>query len=256
MAVHNPPVEEIFEEERPRTRPKRAGAPFASDVVELEMPTTRATRKRIPQTDVVVPSSSRYFPDETHENEGEGGDAIKWSADGPITRSTRPHRNLRVESTLQKKHRSPAFWIVATLLGAFVVWFLVWLTANWVVGIQDTSAYGTTRTFHLDAVVGHNDSAAHPTQLVAFNLRGHIEILELPGGDVSHARLYDGPDLVASNWPDAEHATALLSIKKEKNGKVALVVTIQSSSLNPLFQRTVSTVDLPGNGQSFDPNQH
>lgn len=55
--------------------------------------------------------------------------------------------------------------------------------------------FGRPRTFQLDAVVGHNDSAAHPTHLVAMNLQGHIEILEIPGGDASHARMLVGPTL-------------------------------------------------------------
>lgn len=47
----------------------------------------------------------------------------------------------------------------------------------------------------MDAVVGHNDSATHPTHLVAMNLQGHVEILEIPGGDASHARMLVGPTL-------------------------------------------------------------
>lgn len=58
--------------------------------------------------------------------------------------------------------------------------------------------YGRPRTFQMDAVVGHNDSAAHPTHLVALNLRGHVEILEIPGGDPSHARMLIGPTLAGS----------------------------------------------------------
>lgn len=55
--------------------------------------------------------------------------------------------------------------------------------------------YGRPRTFQMDAVVGHNDSVAHPTHFTAMNLQGHIEILEIPGGDASHARMLVGPTL-------------------------------------------------------------
>ncbi|HZO75393.1 MAG TPA: hypothetical protein VFB60_24535 [Ktedonobacteraceae bacterium] len=55
--------------------------------------------------------------------------------------------------------------------------------------------YGRPRTYQVDAVVGHNDSAAHPTHLVAMNLGGHIVVLEIPGGDASHARMLVGPTL-------------------------------------------------------------
>lgn len=59
----------------------------------------------------------------------------------------------------------------------------------------DDLKFGRPRTFQLDAVVGHNDSAAHPTHFTAMNLQGHIEILEIPGGDASHARMLVGPTL-------------------------------------------------------------
>lgn len=55
--------------------------------------------------------------------------------------------------------------------------------------------FGRPRTYQVDAVVGHNDSAAHPTHFTAMNLGGHIEILEIPGGDASHARMLVGPTL-------------------------------------------------------------
>jgi len=41
----------------------------------------------------------------------------------------------------------------------------------------------------------HHDSAAHPTHFTAMNLQGHVEILEIPGGDASHARMLVGPTL-------------------------------------------------------------
>jgi len=42
----------------------------------------------------------------------------------------------------------------------------------------------------MDAVVGHHDDPAHPTHLLALNLRGEILLEEFPGGDVSQARSY------------------------------------------------------------------
>jgi len=37
------------------------------------------------------------------------------------------------------------------------------------------------RTFQVDAVVGHNDSAQIPAILIAINLNSRIEIIEFPG---------------------------------------------------------------------------
>ena len=60
---------------------------------------------------------------------------------------------------------------------------------------QDDVTYGRPRTAQYDVVVGHNDSPAHPTHLIALNLRAQIIIIELPGGDISKAHIYQGPQL-------------------------------------------------------------
>jgi len=55
---------------------------------------------------------------------------------------------------------------------------------------QDDVTYGTLRTFQIDAVVGHSDSATNPSHFTAENLKGQIIIIEFPGGDVTKARSY------------------------------------------------------------------
>ena len=59
--------------------------------------------------------------------------------------------------------------------------------------------YGYPRTFQVDAVVGHGDNVAHPSHFLALNLQGRIEIIELPGGDAAHARIFVGPHLYGQN---------------------------------------------------------
>lgn len=62
---------------------------------------------------------------------------------------------------------------------------------------QDDWHYGRPRTFQIDAVVGHNNvSAAHPSHFIALNLNRRIEIIELPAGDPSKAKIYSGPTLL------------------------------------------------------------
>ena len=48
----------------------------------------------------------------------------------------------------------------------------------------------------MDAVVGHDDSPAHPSHFLALNLNRHILVIELPAGDPSKARIYSGPVLL------------------------------------------------------------
>ena len=82
--------------------------------------------------------------------------------------------------------------------------FLLWvglqdLGAWWSLH-QDDVTYGRPRTAQYDVVVGHHDSPAHPTHLIALNLHAQVIIIELPGGDLSHAHIYQGPQIFG---PDA-----------------------------------------------------
>ena len=86
----------------------------------------------------------------------------------------------------------------------FVVasWVILTAVANWWTTTQDDWHYGRPRTFQINAVVGHNDSQANPSHFIALNLNRQIEVIEIPGGDATHERVYivltligDGQDL-------------------------------------------------------------
>jgi len=70
---------------------------------------------------------------------------------------------------------------------------------TWWANQQNTWSYGYPRTYQTDAVVGHNDSAASPSHFIALNLNGHIEVIEIPGGDPSHEKVYVGPGLFSDD---------------------------------------------------------
>ena len=57
---------------------------------------------------------------------------------------------------------------------------------------KTTVTYGQQRHFEIDAVVGHNDSAANPSHFTAENDNGQIIVIELPGGNVVKGK--DLPD--------------------------------------------------------------
>jgi hypothetical protein len=65
-----------------------------------------------------------------------------------------------------------------------------WIAATW-----NDLYYGQPRTYQTDVVVGQNDSFAHPSHFIALNLAGQVEVIELPGGDATHAKIYLGPRL-------------------------------------------------------------
>jgi hypothetical protein len=62
-----------------------------------------------------------------------------------------------------------------------------WVQTSW-----DDLHYGRPRTFQMDAFVGH-ETGRVPSHFIALNLQGQIEIIELPGGDPTRARMYVGP---------------------------------------------------------------
>ena len=101
--------------------------------------------------------------------------------------------------------------------------------ASWWKVHQDDMQYGRPRTFQFDAVVGHNDSPTNPTHFILINLNRHIQIIELPGGDVTHARIYSGPVL----FGDGQDLTPITGEVRDVNGdgKPDLIVHIQDQQL-------------------------
>jgi hypothetical protein len=94
---------------------------------------------------------------------------------------------------------------------------------------QDDMTYGRPRTFQIDAVVGHNDSADHPSHFEAINLNRHIIVIEFPGGDVSKARSYSITTLFGSGQ---ELTPVTLSFKDVDNdGLLDMEIHIQGQTI-------------------------
>src|SRR5260370_771430 len=101
--------------------------------------------------------------------------------------------HIHYEKPPRRRH-----WAVPVGLGmmAMLLLFLLgtWATNAWQQHQLD-SQYGNPRTWQVDEVVGHDDSTMHPTHFIFMNLNARVVIIELPGGDVSHARIYSGPHI-------------------------------------------------------------
>ena len=102
---------------------------------------------------------------------------------------------------------------------------------TWLTNHNNDAKYGYPRTFQIDAVVGHGgDSAANPTHFTAENLRGHIIIIELPAGDISHALIYSGGPALIGDQPDLVPVT--LSFQDEPGSKgPAMLEQIEGSQV-------------------------
>ena len=90
-----------------------------------------------------------------------------------------PHRRIH-----------PLVWI--GVFGIFLVfgWMGLNYVTAWYQGVQNDWTYGKQRHFEINAVVGHSDSANNPSHFTAENNNGQIIVIELPGGNVSKAKIY------------------------------------------------------------------
>ncbi|HLZ55972.1 MAG TPA: hypothetical protein VKR06_03400 [Ktedonosporobacter sp.] len=112
---------------------------------------------------------------------------------------TDPYEPAPETEPLPRKHRKrrkhPMFYAGVGMMLMLLFWIGGSMLLNWWSIWQDDIHYGRPRTFSTDAVVGHQDSASHPSHFIALNLNRHIQIIEIPGGDAAHTRVYSGPIL-------------------------------------------------------------
>ncbi len=128
---------------------------------------------------------------------------------------------------LPRPHSRPHWLLIVGLILFVLVVGYVLLTVffGWWQETQETWHYGYPRTSQTDAVVGHSDSAPHPSHFIALNLHGQVEVIEFPGGDAFHAKVYVGPTLMGTN---ADLAVVTLSFQDVNgDGKPDLVITVQ-----------------------------
>ncbi len=134
--------------------------------------------------------------------------------------------------TAEVEQRHQRFPMLPILIGMLVMALLVYglsSFSSWWRIHQDDTQFGRPRTFQLDAVVGHTDSPANPTHFIFLNLNRHIEIIELPGGDSAHARIYPGPVL----FGDGQDLTPVTAEIRDVNGdgKADIIIHIQDQQL-------------------------
>ncbi len=139
------------------------------------------------------------------------------------------------------------FPLVAIILGMAMMALLAFTLSSigswWQTHQQDVT-YGRPRTFQIDAVVGHNDSATNPSHFIFLNLNRHVIIIELPGGDSSKARIYNGPTL----FGDGQDLTPVTAEFKDVNGdgRLDMIVHIQDQTLVYLNNGTQFVPLQPG----------
>lgn len=129
-------------------------------------------------------------------------------------------------------HKYKHFPLLAVLVGMLAMAALVLALSafgSWWQVHQDDVTYGRPRTFQVDAVVGHSDSAANPSHFIFINLNRHVEIIEFPGGDATHARIYTGP-ILFGNGQDLTPVTAEFR-DVNGDGRPDMIVHIQDQRI-------------------------
>jgi hypothetical protein len=123
----------------------------------------------------------------------------------------------------------PLFVLGFGMLLMLGLWQGLTMFSNWWQVHQDDATYGRPRTAQYDVIVGHNDSPTNKTHIIALNLNARVEIIELPGGDSSHAKIYQGPQLFGQN---ADLFPVTLSFRDVNgDGLLDMVINVQGAQI-------------------------
>jgi len=93
-----------------------------------------------------------------------------------------------------RRRLHPLLYLGLGMIAMLALLLLLSLAVSWWNTTIDDLYYGRPRTFQIDAYVGHDEVGA-PSHFIALNYNGRVEVIEFPGGDASHARIYLGPQL-------------------------------------------------------------
>lgn len=181
-----------------RHRPIGEGNPGVTPVAQ------RAHRPRPAQSDndksVEVSAWQR-----TEDAKGTGTSPLKQRSNADAAGSgKKPLPNVppqKTEGMLGKSLRQahPLLYLGLGMLAMLLLWTAFMGISNWAGTTINNIRYGYPRTYQVDAYVGHNETPGSPSHFIAINLHGRIEVVEMPGGDASHARIFTGPQLFGSN---------------------------------------------------------
>jgi hypothetical protein len=120
-------------------------------------------------------------------------------------------------------------YIVTGLLALLAIYAIMGNVVTWGIDRLNDVRYGPTRTFHMDAVVGHEDGNGTPTHFVAMNLNRQVVIIEIPGGDPNKTRTLTGPYLFGAG---EDQTPVLLRLDDlNRDGSKDLIVSIKNEEI-------------------------
>jgi hypothetical protein len=120
-------------------------------------------------------------------------------------------------------------WVGLGMILMFLGWTGLQALSSWWQMSQLDALYGRPRTAQYDVVVGHNDNPDHKTHIIALNLKSRVVIIELPGGDSTKAKIYQGPFLYGQ---DSDLAPVTLTFRDVNgDGLLDMVITVQGAQI-------------------------
>lgn len=160
----------------------------------------------------------------------------------PETQTIQKGRQNQVEIIAPVLHGRRASWVLLFVMGMLLATGLVLggqLVSSWWGNTWNTLHYGYPRTYQIDAFVG-DETGKTPSHFIALNLHDQIEILELPGGDATHIRIYQGPRLYG---PNADLVPVTLRFVRSTNPKYP-DMQVQFQNTHVLFRNVHGTFQM------------
>ena len=209
--------------------------PSAADTITVDeyvtgantpvLPVKRASRRGLPQADDDAVERDDLDAAQT----GRGAPTATRVRRGPTMPKTLPHTPRPKQTKRPRLRLHPFVFLGVGMLVTLALIAVLSIVTSWFTTTLDDLRYGRPRTFQIDAYVGHNEVPGMPSHFLAINLHGRIEIIELPGGDASHARIYIGPQLYGS---DADLIPVTLSfIDVNGDHKPDMIINFQGTQV-------------------------
>lgn len=171
--------------------------PFSKKATSRTSGKQKARASSVPSP--ITPRASRPPSKDTEEQVSEWGRSTDTEpvTTGQRKASTTTASRKSFVRNLGKVH--PLFYLGLGMLFMLVLWLLITTAISWTTTTLDDLHYGRPRTFQTDARVGHNEQSGRPSHFIAINWHRHIQVIEFPGSDATHPRVYSGPQLYGAN---------------------------------------------------------
>jgi len=207
--------------------------PTAADTITVDeyvtgaktpvLPVQRASRVRQPQADDDALDQDALDVAQTKRGSAKATRVRRV----PTMPTTLPHTPRPKQTSRPRARIHPLFFLGVGMLATLALLAVLSVVTSWFTTTLDDLRYGRPRTFQIDAYVGHNEAPGMPSHFLAVNLHGRIEIIELPGGDASHARIYIGPQLYGSDADLIPVTLSFIDVNSDK--KPDMIINFQGT---------------------------